>query len=729
MNSQTMTEQSFQKGISIKDFADANKIPYIYVKISKNGHNSKGEDQKKVEGLITGFPELTYDQAMLHNQQNRQLLPKHMMLILRHTQFMVVDVDNVPNMDEEIMKYGDTHYTRSVFKKTPHFYRRKDADDNSKNKISAFDKKIDLIYEYIYENVDSMMKIVDDEMPIFDYKQFHPKPVSKTATIRRIIKKLKIKTKISPQQLQRFKEHLENIDAKYFINYEDWFKIGFACKSVFGDLELFKDASDDKANGKHKPSTTDWDKKFEGESQCGIPTLLYYSKLSSEEQYEDIEKKYKKNPDEGEDESDYLPYAEIKITFEETFSKILSLSVYAKTLKDGSYQFYSAKNFITSYQHIKCWYNGKAKSFVSVWSCDPSMKIYESVEMYPPPLVCPPEILNIWTGFAIAKETGEYTPNEKGLELFKSHINILCNHQPNVADYVIRWIAQMFQYPAVKTTALTFISGEGAGKGTLLYLLNLMMGGRKVFETTEPSRDVWGSFNTLMANAFLVNLNEMSLKEAKDAEGKIKGLITDSAMTINNKGVSAYSCVSYHRFIITSNNADPITVKKNDRRNIVIQSSDEKIGNRQYFIDINKEFDDINVRRTIYDYLMSIKDLENFKTDTRPITEYQTTMVELSRSHYDRFIEYIALHNAPNEKYEKSNELLISTFNKWLKRNHITFETNSIKLGIALTRMKNPAILKNKHTNHGNGYTFDIPSLRQQYTIPPNFIAEEASDE
>jgi hypothetical protein len=40
--------------------------------------------------------------------------------------------------------------------------------------------------------------------------------------------------------------------------------------------------------------------------------------------------------------------------------------------------------------------------------------------------------------------------------------------------------------------------------------MQLMLGKNKVFETTDPSREVWGQFNGLMSDCFLVNLNELS---------------------------------------------------------------------------------------------------------------------------------------------------------------------------------------------------------------------------
>ena len=66
-------------------------------------------------------------------------------------------------------------------------------------------------------------------------------------------------------------------------------------------------------------------------------------------------------------------------------------------------------------------------------------------------------------------------------------------------------------------------------------LLSNVMGKKKLYETTSPSRDVWGNFNSVMSSAFLVNLNEISKRESFQAEGQIKGLITDPIVTINTK--------------------------------------------------------------------------------------------------------------------------------------------------------------------------------------------------
>jgi hypothetical protein len=50
-------------------------------------------------------------------------------------------------------------------------------------------------------------------------------------------------------------------------------------------------------------------------------------------------------------------------------------------------------------------------------------------------------------------------------------------------------------YPEIKTIVPTFISKQGAGKGSLLKLLSKMLGAKNVLEITNPKRDIWGDFN------------------------------------------------------------------------------------------------------------------------------------------------------------------------------------------------------------------------------------------
>ena len=68
-----------------------------------------------------------------------------------------------------------------------------------------------------------------------------------------------------------------------------------------------------------------------------------------------------------------------------------------------------------------------------------------------------------------------------------------------------------------------------------------LLGNEKVLITAQPDKHVWGNFNNLMANAFLVAFDEMSKSVSNNAVEFIKNLITDAKITINDKGHSAYT--------------------------------------------------------------------------------------------------------------------------------------------------------------------------------------------
>ena len=266
--------------------------------------------------------------------------------------------------------------------------------------------------------------------------------------------------------------------------------------------------------------------------------------------------------------------------FEKTHAKIINISSFIKETDDKVIIF-NKKQLTNSYEHIQCGFNdGIPVRFIDKWtSFNDNIRRYDNIEVYPNPSKCPNNIYNLWRPFAMELIKEPFVVNDeyqKPVEFVLNHIKILCDNQNEVYEYFIKWIAQMIQFPDVKSICPTLISKEGAGKGSLMFLLQQMLGKNKVFETTDPSREVWGTFNRMMSDCYLVNLNELSKKDTIESMGKIKGLLTDASLTINNKGVNQYKINSYHRFIITTNNEEPIETKDGDRRNLIIRSSDEK---------------------------------------------------------------------------------------------------------------------------------------------------------
>ena len=440
-----------------------------------------------------------------------------------------------------------------------------------------------------------------------------------------------------------------------------------------------------------------------------------------------------------EEKIQYPDYETVKKEFEKKYALIKRSSCYLEQTDNGV-KFYNATNFNTSHKMLKYYemvknkqgvYSMVAEKFVSRWVEDPTLRQYDYCDYFPPPLTsrCPKNVFNMWQPFYVETLKGDYIKNDTAIEMFKNHIDILCNHQIEITEYVLMFLGQMLLYPAIKSIALTLISKEGAGKGTLMDWLKLVMGEKKIFESCMPSRDVWGSHNPLMVDAFLVNLNELSRKETMGAEGHIKALTTDASLPINPKGVDAFVIKFYGRLIITTQNEDPITTKTDDRRNLICKSSNELCKSinpnvvEDYFNPLRKEIESETGMRSIYDYLINLKGLDSFINLPIPKTVYQNEMKDANRSYYDRWLDdYV--RDYPNDKDTEIELPIISILElvtSYFAKRKIAFETNSIKIGLALSRLKTDLIpngMKRKDEDRmGSPYVFNLPLLRKHYKI------------
>ena len=716
--------------VKVTDLCEDYKIPFFYCRIRKTETGKKG-----VDGLPKGYQQMTYDEAMKHNE-NRLKSHLHICCVLKNgedaTRLMVVDFDDKNNLIDRYAKYGGENWiSKSSTKKMPHLWRERKPDDNSKNLTKVGGEEIDFCYDQIFEHSDSMVSYDSDTLiPVFDFQTCHPKAITLNQSAEEFIKKAVQDTPVLVPD--RFMEHLRNITEDYVDDYTHWFKICMAIKGTFIDgqqdwFEIIK-AWSLKSSRHQAEDTEPWENKFAGDPGTGSGTILYYSKLANEADYYQIEKKYRdKSYEEVKEEARrlvkqqgqllleldapeqtperYPTYEMVKAKFEEHHFIIKNQSCVG-AVYENKIEYYTPEKFRFSNKAVKYYTHEykdgkfvkmKANEFVVDWYDDEERKEYHAIACCPPPIICPDDKLNSWRPFKIETVEADYIHDAEGLELFKEHILVLCGRQTEIASFFMDWIAQMFQYPAIKTILITLISEEGAGKGTLIMLLRNLMGKSKVLETPSPSEHVWGKFNNLMTTAFLVNLNEMSKSETLGAQGKMKTLVTDLMIQINNKGVSAYDIESYHRFIATTNEEDPMTTKRGDRRNLIIQASSEWIGNKPLFEKLNQKYNDINTLKTIYAYLMSL-DVANFHHRPIPVTEYQEEMKQASRCHYETWLENYTRENVnyEGEPIDIKADMLYKLFSDYIVKNGIKFETNSIKLGLAMSRLsrKIPGITK-----------------------------------
>jgi len=426
-------------------------------------------------------------------------------------------------------------------------------------------------------------------------------------------------------------------------------------------------------------------------------------------------------------------FREVATEFEKTVCKIVNKGFFIKE-EPSRIVIMSKSHLITAYETMVYQkitpFGISEENFLGDWlRNNPSQRSYDDIDCYPKVEDCPANIFNTWRPFAMEMVV-EYEERLDGLETVRHLIKVLCNNDEAVATYLEAWIGQMIQYPEIKSICPTLISNQGAGKGTLMNMLAAMLGETKYFETSTPSRDVWGDFNSRMADTFFVNLDELSRKESVECEGEIKALITNPRMTINEKGVKQYAIKSYHRYFATTNKEEPWKLVKDDRRHFVIRSSDELIGNKVFFDKCYDLLKDVNVVKTCYEHFKSIPDLINFGKMKMPETEYSVDTKNASVTPIESWIRSLVMENYYEEKVELTAKDQYDMFCSWCKKCGIDFKVSSQQLGIRMKRLNISGVEKGRHTNKGETRIFNIPLLKDFFKLTGEIemIAEDELD-
>ena len=415
-------------------------------------------------------------------------------------------------------------------------------------------------------------------------------------------------------------------------------------------------------------------------------------------------------------------YLELKKEFEKTHFKVIESSSFFTLDDEGRVKAVRTKaDFKSAYEHMPF-------KFITHWFTDPNMRLYESADVYPPDQICPEGIFNLWIPFEM-EFVKDWVHNQEGVDAVRKHILILCGNDKVGADYFEKWIGQMIQFPSVKTICPTFISKQGAGKGRITDLFVKMFGSKKVAnEITDPSRDVWGPFNSLMRDKFLINLDEATGKDSKDAQGKFKGLVKSETITINEKGQKQQIIKSFHRYLITTNGLNgAIAIHKDDRRNCVYRSSDELIGNVAYFNDLRAKFNDINVIKSVYEFFKNLPGCEAFNAIPIPHSEYHNELAELTVSPIESWLKdyteefYNVEGNKANNTIKLRSSACFDLFNEWKSKTRVEYEINLIKFALQLGRLDVKGIGSVK-TNDGVSKgvmfkTFDLQEMHSYFKL------------
>jgi len=331
------------------------------------------------------------------------------------------------------------------------------------------------------------------------------------------------------------------------------------------------------------------------------------------------------------------------------------------------------------------------KQITQCWIRKRNMRLYEYADTYPPPLVAPAGIYNLWTEsphHGVGLRLGD-SEDPQHLSNFLDLLAVVCGvgdrSDPNdlhihCMEYMIFWLCQAIQVPAHKLGVIPVLTGtEGTGKTLFCSFVGALFGRSRTLECS--CRNITDHFNNLLDGKYMVIINEVPTTMSPEQEGNFKKIVTDPVVVVNGKNKQEYEMKSFHRFICTTN--DITICLPSERRPFWLGSTIDLKGNDEKLKILYAMLQDDKAIQSVYRYLAAVDIVARFGSLnlTPPSNERNQCMRE-KRNIYVQFARDL-LHNTlsalPGNAVQLTRDELYNYFVDFLARNKETATTHTPK--------------------------------------------------
>jgi hypothetical protein len=174
--------------------------------------------------------------------------------------------------------------------------------------------------------------------------------------------------------------------------------------------------------------------------------------------------------------------------------------------------------------------------------------------------------------------------------LLRGHIfDNVCQGNVQYFNYLMTWIAQIFQQPGVKLGTAVVIKGKkGTGKSVLFDWLRKAIGEAAL--KVSRKEEIVGGFNMHQQGLVLLVCEEAFWAGDVQAGGVLKDMITSTDMLLTPKGIDSIRFESYLRLAMISNEHWIVPASGNDeRRYFVLECGDARINDVVFFKAVEKQ--------------------------------------------------------------------------------------------------------------------------------------------
>ncbi|HIB94597.1 MAG TPA: hypothetical protein EYO60_09995 [Candidatus Lambdaproteobacteria bacterium] len=269
---------------------------------------------------------------------------------------------------------------------------------------------------------------------------------------------------------------------------------------------------------------------------------------------------------------------------------------------------------------------------------------------------------NIFSGFALDSEiqTEVRFPETKIYEL----IQRLVNYNPECLEFLLNFLSLKIQRPFFKAPLiLTWCATKkGCGKGTFkLFLEKLFSCNENILISYNKIGQFTSNFNSELETCLFLVLEEVSANKKnslKEFSGLLKDISSMTELLIEKKGIDRKVVPFYGSVLVFSNELCVVQVTSDNRRIVAFEVNNEKCNDTQFFQDIYKELDDLQIMKSAWNFFLD-RDVTTWDFRKIPQTELLARLQRCSENVTVKFARWYFKDRSHTDILVNENELYL----------------------------------------------------------------------
>jgi Bifunctional DNA primase/polymerase, N-terminal/Family of unknown function (DUF5906)/Primase C terminal 1 (PriCT-1) len=298
--------------------------------------------------------------------------------------------------------------------------------------------------------------------------------------------------------------------------------------------------------------------------------------------------------------------------------------------KQPDFELLSTRGFKEFYCNQYVQIDGKKAQLGDTWFHHPNRRQYTGLTF--DPKETPEGYYNLWQGFAVE-------PKEGSCSLYLHHVKEnIANGDKEVYDYIIGWMAHTVQNPHILLgTAIVLRGAMGVGKGVFAEQFGKLFG--RHYMLLADSGQLTGRFNGHMKDKVVLFADEAFWAGDKEAEGKLKSMITEPTLAIESKGKDISTVNNHLHMIFATNNDWAAPAGPRERRFCIVDVGEKHLQDTEYFGAVVNQMNNGGREALLY-YLMNY-DVSNLNLRKFPQTKALMETKLLSFKPAEKFWHHI----------------------------------------------------------------------------------------